>query len=68
MNKTTLKDCQGTPGLPKDHLDSGPCIGRCIGSCRPRKKAPPKTPEESAEIRARAWATRREKYGKDGHR
>lgn len=34
----------------------------------PRKKPEPKSPKEMAEIRARAWATRREKYGRYGHR
>jgi hypothetical protein len=42
-------------------LDDGPDL------YPPRKKAAPKPPEVMAEIRARAWATRREKYGAHGH-
>lgn len=44
-------------------LDDGPPLGRTY-----TKRAPQKTPEELAEIRARAWATRRKKYGQHGHR
>lgn len=45
-------------------LDDGPYLpGRA-----PRKKADPKSPEEYHEIRSRAWATRRAKYGRYGHR
>ncbi len=33
----------------------------------PRKKATPKPPEVMADIRARAWDTRRQKYGQRGH-
>lgn len=56
-------------------MKSWPCIhgAGCDGSgldCGPdqsRKKPAPKTPAELAEIRARAWATRRAKYGPAGH-
>lgn len=34
----------------------------------PRKKPAPKPADEVREIRSRAWATRREKYGERGHR
>ena len=44
-------------------LDDGVPLGRQYV-----KKAPPKSPEEMAEIRARAWATRRAKYGQCGNR
>lgn len=45
-------------------LDDGPYLpGRA-----PRKKAAAKSSEEIADIRARAWATRRQKYGQHGHR
>ena len=45
-------------------LDDGPYLpGRA-----PRKEAAPKPADETAEIRARAWATRRQKYGQHGHR
>ena len=53
---------------PHDHLadntglDDGPLIRA------PRKKMAAKSAEEWHCIRARAWATRREKYGPDGHR
>ena len=43
-------------------LDDGPPLDT------PRKKAAPKSAEKTAAIRARAWATRREKYGQRGHR
>lgn len=49
---------------PCDGLD----CGVFLPGEAPRKKAEPKSPEELAAIRAKAWATRREKYGKDGHR
>lgn len=42
-------------------LDDGPEI------YQRRKKPAPKPPEVMAEIRARAWATRRQKYGERGH-
>lgn len=42
-------------------LDDGPDI------VAPRKKVEPKPQEVVAEIRARAWATRRAKYGDRGH-
>lgn len=51
---------------PHDHkpdnsgLDDGP-------DWPVRKKAAPKSPEVMAEIRARAWATRRMKYGECGN-
>lgn len=41
-------------------LDGGPDLPA-------RKKAEPKHPAVTAEIRARAWATRRAKYGAHGH-
>lgn len=33
-----------------------------------RKKMEAKSPDEYRDIRSRAWATRREKYGRFGHR
>lgn len=45
-------------------LDDGPWLP----GCAPRKPMPFKTPEQFSAIRAQAWATRRAKYGKDGHR
>lgn len=45
-------------------LDDGPYLpGRA-----PRKKMTPKPADEVRDIRSRAWATRREKYGRYGHR
>jgi hypothetical protein len=38
-------------------LDDGPWLP----GCAPRKKPEPKSPEELAAIRAKAWATRRSK-------
>lgn len=43
-------------------LDDGPPLHHV------RKKATPKPASEIHEIRTRAWATRREKYGQYGHR
>ena len=45
-------------------LDDGPYLP----GHEPRKKSAPKPAEEVRAIRARAWATRREKYGQFGHR
>lgn len=43
-------------------IDDGPPLGRQY------RKPPAKPAEELREIRARAWATRRERYGDRGHR
>lgn len=43
-------------------LDDGPPLQR------ERRKPVPKQPEQLREIRARAWATRRAKYGAHGQR
>lgn len=56
-------------------VDRWPCIhgAECDGDgldCGPdqsRKKPAPKSPEEMADIRARAWAARRAKYGPRGN-
>ena len=64
------ENCGGVLFYEHDHrpdgsgLDDGPYLpGRA-----PRKKAAPKPADEIADIRARAWATRRAKYGPRGHR
>lgn len=44
-----------------------PCDGLDCGIDMSRKKPAPKSAEEMADIRARAWATRRSKYGEHGH-
>ena len=49
-------DCDGTG------LDCGPDFSRQYV-----KRAAPKSADELKEIRARAWATRRAKFGKSGH-
>lgn len=46
----------------KTGLDDGPPLRT------PRKKPPAKGRNELNDIRARAWATRRQKYGPRGHR
>lgn len=62
--------CGGLLAFQHDHqpdqsgLDDGPYLP--WGA--PRKKPEPKAPEVAAAIRKRAWATRRERYGKYGHR
>lgn len=43
-------------------LDDGPPLHA------PRKRPAPKSGDEMRDIRARAWATRRQKYGQHGHR
>jgi len=55
------------------HCECGnaPCNGLDCGvylpGRAPRKQSAPKPPAVMAEIRARAWATRRAKYGECGH-
>lgn len=61
-------DCGSLTTFVHDHktdltgLDDGPEMRP------PRKKIEPKPPEVTADIRARAWTTRRQKYGQHGHR
>lgn len=66
----TTKGCEVCGGLltwQHDHradnsgLDDGPTL-------QARKKPAPKPANEIRDIRARAWATRRQKYGQHGHR
>lgn len=45
-------------------LDDGPYLP----GHGPRKRPAPESPEEMAEIRAKAWATRRAMHGPRGHR
>lgn len=60
--------CGQPTGFEHDHrpdltgIDDGPPLHPA------RKKPAPKSPEEMRDIRARAWATRRAKYGERGHR
>ena len=56
--------------LNPDHRPDGSGLddGPCLPGHEPRKARAAKSPEETARIRAAAWATRRVKYGKDGHR
>ena len=62
--------CGGQMTWKHDHkvdqsgLDDGPWLP----GHAPRKKMEPKPADEVRGIRARAWATRREKYGQHGHR
>jgi hypothetical protein len=59
--------CGYEMSTPHDHrldnsgLDDGPPLPWT------RKKAAPKPPEILSQIRHRAWATRRAKYGVHGH-
>lgn len=63
----TCEVCGGEQSWQHDHqpdntgLDDGPPLPV-------RKRPAPKSPEVLREIRARAWATRRRKYGNHGHR
>jgi hypothetical protein len=59
-NREAPRDCRPD----NTGLDDGPYLP----GCAPRKRMEPKDPAIVADIRARAWATRRAKYGKDGHR
>jgi hypothetical protein len=54
--------CRGDHRPDNTGLDDGPLLRT------PRKKAAPKPAAVAAEIRSRAWATRRAKYGEHGHR
>lgn len=60
--------CGGAMTWQHDHradnrgLDDGPPL-RAV-----RKRAEPKPVDEIRTIRARAWETRRQKYGQQGHR
>lgn len=62
--------CGGRLTYEHDHqpdlsgLDDGPYLP----GHEPRKKPAPKPAAEIRDIRARAWATRRQKYGQHGHR
>lgn len=64
----TCETCGGLLTWQHDHrpddtgLDDGPPLGRQY------RKPPPKPAEETRDIRARAWATRRQRYGQQGHR
>lgn len=62
--------CGGQLTWTHDHRadNSGVDDGPWLPWQGPRKKAAPKSAEEMADIRARAWKTRREKYGQYGHR
>ena len=50
-----------------DILAEGLADGFDCGPDQSRKKPAPKSAEEMRDIRARAWATRRAKYGERGH-
>jgi len=60
--------CGGAMTFQHDHqpdntgLDDGPDLGR-----KKYTKPAPKPADVAAEIRARAWDTRRQKYGPRGH-
>lgn len=67
-NSTTCEHCGAALTWQHDHrpdnsgLDDGPPLNP------PRKRPAPKPADEIRETRARAWATRRQKYGQHGHR
>lgn len=53
---------------PCIHGTDCPGTGLDCGPDQSRKKPAPKSADELKDIRARAWATRRAKYGECGHR
>jgi hypothetical protein len=55
--------------LAPDHKPDGSGLddGVYLPGCAPRKKHAPKPMEVISEIRARAWMTRRNRYGDRGH-
>ena len=70
MGDVRCNICHGALTWEHDHktdqsgLDDGPYLP----GYAPRKKMVAKSADEVRDIRARAWATRREKYGRYGHR
>lgn len=64
------KICGGTLTWHHDHQPdlSGLDDGHYLPGHAPGKKRAPKPADEIRDIRARAWATRRQKYGQHGHR
>lgn len=66
--------CASVLTFPHDHrtdlggIDDGPpdWVWK-PGVRKPHRRPPVKSPQESADIRGRAWATRRAKYGERGH-
>ncbi len=58
----TRRPCHHSADCPGTGLDCGPDQERHYV-----KRAVPKTAAELTEIRARAWITRRAKYGECGH-
>jgi hypothetical protein len=64
--RTALDRLAASPIIKPDNsgIDDGPYLP----GQSPRKRAAPKTQEESALIRITAWETRRRKYGERGHR
>lgn len=62
--------CGGALSYTHDHKadNSGLDDGPWLPGKQPRKKPAPKSAEEMKRIRSQAWATRRAKYGPQGHR
>lgn len=69
MDNTTCPLCGRDPS-DHDHQPDGSGLddGPYLPGKAPRKRPEPKSREEVAEIRSRAWATRRRKYGPRGRR
>ena len=61
-------DTRGVERWPCIHGTDCEGLGIDCGPDQSRRKPSPKTPLELADIRSRAWATRRAKYGERGHR
>jgi hypothetical protein len=62
------EQCFDLVPFPHDHAPDGSGLddGPYLPGCAPRKKM--ELPANVSEIRKQAWATRRAKYGKYGHR
>ena len=72
-SEAVVKECLTTAADDAAPLDRRPDLtglddGPYLPGQGPRKQPAPKSPEELAEIRAKAWATRRKAYGPQGHR
>lgn len=64
----TCMICGGDLSWQHDHRDDNTGLDDGPPLHTPRRKPEAKPADEIKEIRARAWTTRRDKYGARGHR